>query len=374
MVTAELMPSARSRIRTAGALLAALFAGSLSGCTLAGGVTTEPSAQAVIDWIELQCEGRYSEANASTAPEGRIDTPGFYDADLRLLEADGQAFLRLADLRKSGVEVEPRIDVESIEHFGDAANIEVSGSCLGMPFDGNITAIRDGEGWSVRDRITLFKPDSFVRGNGAQFRWVVVDIPTGTYIEATDPFENGWLLPPGEHTMTVPEHFLTGESIELAIDVSLFAIADDPPMIVFRNDAIEDAMVDFRAQCGGLCVIDDDGVSKSGVWSAEALTVTPLEMDADGRASYSGTATVVRDNGVNIPWGYAAPKDWSLESPDTAIANLERPINQVAQFTCPDGETCTLSADEVQASGAGIDAIFFVGEGSDAQVAGFEID
>lgn len=371
------MLSSRKRIRSASGLLAVLFAGSLSGCALLGSPASTPYGQAVHDWIELQCEGRYSEANSTAANEGRIDTPGFIDPDLQLLTADGQAFLHLSDLRKRGIDVEPRISIDAAKIVGDsgeAANVEVTGFCYGVPFRGTVTAVSDGEDWSVRDRITLFQTDSFVRGNGTQFDWVVVDIPTGTFLEATDPFFSGWLLPPGEHTMTVPEHFLTDGTIELAIEVSLFAIADDPPMITFHNDALVDAMVEFRAQCDGLCVINDEGVSQSSVWSPEPLTVTPLEVDANGRATYSGTVTVVRDNGVNIPWGYVAPKDWGLETPDTGIAVLDRPINQVAEFTCPEAEVCTLSADEVQASGAGIEAIYFVAEGGGATVAGFRPD
>ncbi|KAB1642163.1 hypothetical protein [Gulosibacter chungangensis] len=366
--------SARPHICSAFALLATLLAGSLAGCTLLGSSGQTPYGQAVHHWVELQCEGRYSEANSTAAKEGRIDSPGFVDSDAQLLSADGQAFLQLSELRRTGSDVAPKIEIVAAEVVGDggqAANVEVSGTCYGVPFHDTITAVSDGEDWSVRNRITLFQTDSFVRGNGTQFRWAVVDIPTGTWIEATDPFDSGWLLPPGEHTMTVPEHFLTGEPIELSINVSLFAIADDPPMITFHNDALVDAMAEFRSQCDGVCVINDSGVSESGVWSAEPLTITPLEVDADGRATYSGSVTVIRDNGVNIPWGYIAPKDWGLETPDTGIAVLDRPINHVAEFTCPDGEICTLSADEVQASGAGIEAIYFVAEGDGATVAGF---
>ncbi|SJM58020.1 hypothetical protein [Gulosibacter sp. 10] len=368
----------RGRRGSCAAAASAVAALALSGCSAPGASEAvnpdAPEALVAVAWAEHLCSGEYSAANdlASgeltaahdlVSGEHRIDDDWYSSPERDLASAEALAAARLEELREQGVDVDPAVAVDAVEYdeSGDGAVVSLSGQCYGEAFSQEVAAVREDGQWRIRRAPINWQPE--------QYPGLVPEIPGGQYFAVEGfPEAGGWILPPGTHAVTVPKHFLTAEALEYTVVADPFIVEGDFPEVEPSSARIDDAVAALAAECGRICtVLDGNGLR---------LEVEPLQVAADGSATFTGHVQILSIGEGGVEWGELRPEGWGGDRHgDTGWAVPERSTIAIAWRFCPEGRECRVDVLDHAGAGDDIERVRFVElDGVEVVVSGIDHD
>lgn len=330
------------RVATAG--VAALMLFSLGACSKEADADTS-HARTALTWLEHLCNGRYAAAQDRVSPQ-RHNERRYLDLDADLEQAEVLATARLDELRAEGVDVEPDLTVESsvLTENETEAEVTISGSCFGETFEKRIDLIKGGEDWFLMTPLPIINQTLTV-DDGAMYPYVKIDIPTGQYLHNEDPGRTGWLLPPGEHTIHVPGHFVTGGPQEVTMTTSLFEVVEAAPGIATTSERLDAALKQFSEKCGNGCFVEGD-LSEGHVTFTSELT--PTSYNEEGEYEFDGPGFVidivpdlVLRNVHPTNWNPWEWTDWADEPEGARASPAEARTAFVTPVECPSAGACS---------------------------------
>ncbi|MGO1544967.1 MAG: hypothetical protein ACTHXA_11595 [Gulosibacter sp.] len=234
------------------------------------------------------------------------------------------------------------------------AAVELGGICFGEPLAFIVDVFEEDGDWLVTSSLPVWDTYSLFEfpGYNSQVR---LEIDRGQRLTGgSAAIADSWFLPPGEYSVDIPAHFLTGSATRTSFTVEPFAIDDRGYLPSVTYEQIDIAYAEFLAQCGEVCIVtttaDDEPVPTSPV-TIESITGT--------EATYTGGTYLMRPTGEDPGWFDARPESWGKDSPDTGLALIDNVVLEYTPLSCPGQEPCTLDVAAELESANSVKALLF---------------
>lgn len=248
--------------------------------------------------------------------------------------------------------------------MGGISEVDASGTCFGKPFtlDDIMVGLID-DAYVVAEDIPLMQQDDLFDAQPGWFDYANISIETGMKFNGTEfPWEDGWLLPPGEHTIVMPaEHYMITEQQERTITVDLFDVVEPAEDIDLSSAVVDETVEAFFAQCGDICTVTRP---ESRDTAAGPLKPVPVEVTADGSFTLArGDVAIIPPApevtaAGSVQWRTLWPGDWGGEDSAQDRARAQTPLGLGLGSLCDGSESCRLSVGEVEDSGVELDSFY----------------